>query len=168
MDFPPSNILLARLTPELYEKLSPDLETVPLRRGIVLHEQDRPITHSYFPVSGVISVGMAGSEGMAGLPYVADGLSPWRAVVQADAVCLVIDREKLVAVASANPEFQVLLLRYMGYLHKLASQNIACNRGWSAWLRARGGRIRHRARALAYPPEAPGWTTPVDHRRITA
>jgi CRP-like cAMP-binding protein len=74
---------LLELLPEADKRrLLPLIERVVGNQGDVLFKRNRPITHVYFPLSGVISAvvvmsngdrvecGMIGNEGMAGLPLV--------------------------------------------------------------------------------------------------
>jgi CRP-like cAMP-binding protein len=135
-----SNSLLAALPTEVYSKLAAGLEPVAFRRGEVLHEQGEVITRSYFPLTGVISlvlvteeghsieIAMAGKDGVGGIPYLPEGYSPWRSIVQLAGDGLAIDTDTLREHAAQHPELQIVLLRYMGFLHKLSAQNIACNR----------------------------------------
>src|SRR5947209_11971055 len=74
------NRLLAALPASEGRRLLADLEVVPLSARAVLHQPGQPLAYVYFPTSGVVSmlavmangghieVGVAGREGMAGLP----------------------------------------------------------------------------------------------------
>jgi CRP-like cAMP-binding protein len=140
MSIPPQNDLLTSLPAALYDRILPDLDLVHFRQGEVLHKQDGPITHTQFPVSGVISmvlqnegghtieVGMAGHEGMVGIPLLPGNRSPWQAICQVTSDCLVVETGQLLKHAGESAELHLLVLRYMGFLHRLAAQNIACNR----------------------------------------
>lgn len=73
-----SNKLLASLPLEDYQRLAPNLSRVPMKLKQVLHKQDEPIQHVYFPGGGAISlvktlkdgqvaeVATVGSEGAVG------------------------------------------------------------------------------------------------------
>jgi CRP-like cAMP-binding protein len=74
------NHLLKRLTPDDYTLIQPHLEAVTLDKHMVLFEPMQPISHAYFPDSGLGSViaispggsksevGLFGCDGMAGIP----------------------------------------------------------------------------------------------------
>src|SRR6266550_6375217 len=95
---PPSEIqnrILAALPDKEYARLLPHLELVSLPLGQVLHKSGDRIKYVYFPNSGVVSfvahmkegasieVGLAGCEGMVGLPILfGDDISQNEAVVQ--------------------------------------------------------------------------------------
>src|SRR5829696_6898262 len=57
------NLLLACLPREVYERIEPDLETLSLRRGQILHRPGETIKHLYFPTTCMISVTVTMSEG---------------------------------------------------------------------------------------------------------
>ena len=75
-----TNWLLTALPPAEWTHLHPQLEAVSLSVGQVLYQTGEPITHVYFPRSGVVSllvplsdgaaieVGLVGREGMVGVP----------------------------------------------------------------------------------------------------
>ena len=72
--------LLARLPPDEYRRLLPDLERVRLAAKQVLYGPGEPIAHAWFPVDCVVSLltvladgaavetGLVGREGVVGLP----------------------------------------------------------------------------------------------------
>ena len=75
------NHLLERLTTTDKKRLLPTMERVEGKQGDVLFKRNKPITHVYFPLSGVISLvvvmgggtqrvecATVGNEGMVGLP----------------------------------------------------------------------------------------------------
>jgi CRP-like cAMP-binding protein len=90
-----NNQLLSALSREDYTRLLPSLELVELSPGKVLYELTDIVRHSYFPLSGMVSllaltedgntieVAMIGSAGMAGLPAIL-GIhkTPYRVMVQ--------------------------------------------------------------------------------------
>ncbi|MFN2501394.1 MAG: Crp/Fnr family transcriptional regulator [Pyrinomonadaceae bacterium] len=51
-----SNHILASLSPEAYERLSPNVEPIDLPTGMLLFRPGDPIEHVYFPSSAMISV----------------------------------------------------------------------------------------------------------------
>src|SRR5438270_12893720 len=89
------NRLVDRLPEDVYQRLASVLEPVSLPHGEELCRQDGPMTHVYFPASGVCSVvsvtddgkvveaATIGNEGMVGIPVIL-GLefSPSRAISQ--------------------------------------------------------------------------------------
>jgi CRP-like cAMP-binding protein len=50
------NRLLAELDPTDYALLRPHLSTACFARGEILQEQEAPVTHVYFPMSGLVSL----------------------------------------------------------------------------------------------------------------
>src|SRR5262249_43545402 len=78
---PPTNRLLAALSPREYARLAPSLDPVLLPFKAVLYEPGRVVADIHFPLSGAVSVispadgrpdgievGVVGREGAAGLP----------------------------------------------------------------------------------------------------
>jgi CRP-like cAMP-binding protein len=77
---PGQNRLLSALSRDVQIRLLPRMEKLSLTLRQILYEPDAPITHVYFPLSGVVSlvillrggdsveVGTVGNEGMAGTP----------------------------------------------------------------------------------------------------
>ena len=92
---PAANRVLATIPPKDYRRLRAQLEPVTLTFGQILYEPGEAIRHVYFPIDCLISlltavdkrrtleVGMVGSEGMAGMPFILGmGVSGVRALVQ--------------------------------------------------------------------------------------
>lgn len=88
---PVPNRLLSHLPAEEYLQLVLELETVSLQPHEVIYEPNRPLSHVYFPRTGLISfliktrdglveVAKAGNEGMLGLPI----------LLGADRICTVV------------------------------------------------------------------------------
>jgi hypothetical protein len=100
------NALLAALPPDEYERIGPDLITVEVKLGDVLHVRDEPIRDVYFPHQGVYSMIMTmadgqrvesaciGNEGMLGI-HAFLGEAP----ASYDTVLQVIDRAGLESVS---------------------------------------------------------------------
>jgi CRP-like cAMP-binding protein len=57
------NHVLAALPPAEYRRISSKLEDVPFRKGQPLKEPERPISHVYFPRTGIASIVTRMSEG---------------------------------------------------------------------------------------------------------
>src|ERR1700683_4437422 len=92
---PAANQVLAAIPQKGYQRLGDQLEPVTLKFGRILYEPGEAIRHVYFPIDCLISlltavdkrrtleVGMVGSEGMAGMPFILGmGVSGVRALVQ--------------------------------------------------------------------------------------
>ena len=92
---PAANRVFATIPPKDYRRLRAQLEPVTLTFGQILYEPGEAIRHVYFPIDCLISlltavdkrrtleVGMVGSEGMAGMPFILGmGVSGVRALVQ--------------------------------------------------------------------------------------
>lgn len=102
------NLLLAALKREDYALLRPHLAEVRLKQNTVLHQPGEPITHAYFPLTGMISmlaivstgeaieIGAIGREGAVGVRL---GRRPEmafaQAIVQLPGTALKIDIAKL-------------------------------------------------------------------------
>jgi CRP-like cAMP-binding protein len=134
------NRLLHCLSEPERDKLMPRLESVSLRRGQELQERDAPITHVYFPVSGVCScvVGMAsgenveaatvGNEGMLGCQaYLDVDVSMHTTVAQVDGSALRLPVEPFREALRQSPELESLVRRYVAYTLSSANQTLACN-----------------------------------------
>ncbi len=92
---PLQNHLLAALPAEDFDRLSADLELVPLSVGEVLHEAAGRMQYVYFPTTAIISLvsvledgataetAIIGNEGVLGMSLLINGgTTPNRAVVQ--------------------------------------------------------------------------------------
>jgi CRP-like cAMP-binding protein len=136
-----ANRILAQLPPKDYRRLRALLEPMELRFGQILYEPDAPIRHVYFPQDSLISlltavdrrrtleVGMVGSEGMTGMPFVLGmGISGVRALVQGAGTALCIASEPFRVEFDRNRPLQQVLFRYMYALMAQISQTAACNR----------------------------------------
>jgi CRP-like cAMP-binding protein len=134
------NRLLGAITAEDLERLMPSLESVPLVDGMPIYEPYTPISHVYFPISGIVSmvsemsegtveVGTIGREGMTGLPLVLRATTmPTRAFVQVPGHAYRIRGADLCAVMSEAPNVERLLYRYVLALFDQTAQHAACNR----------------------------------------
>lgn len=134
------NRLLGALHAEDLDRILPSLESVPLVDGMPIYEPNKPITHVYFPISGVVSlvsemregtveVGAIGREGMTGLPLVLHASTmPSRAFVQVPGHAYRILGADLVAILRSAPRIERLVYRYILALFDQAAQHAACNR----------------------------------------
>ena len=95
---------------------------------------------AWFPITGYVSllatfengdaveVGMAGTEGMVGLPLLLGiDRSPVEAIVQAEGRALRIDAEPLRRIAEERPALRAVLLEYTHVFHMLVTMTAACN-----------------------------------------
>lgn len=114
-------------------------EPVELAFGTTLCEQDQPLLHIFFPLTGFISsradlpghppleMGLIGSEGMLGatLALGVDG-APMRAVVQGAGTALRMTAPQLRSELSRGPGLLRTLNRYLFILMAQLAQNGAC------------------------------------------
>ncbi|MFL5618131.1 MAG: Crp/Fnr family transcriptional regulator [Gemmatimonadaceae bacterium] len=134
------NRLLAAIPAQELDRILPSLESVPLVDGMPIYERNEPISHVYFPISGVISlvsemregtveVGTIGREGMTGLPLVLRATTmPSRAFVQVPGHAYRMRGEDLASVMRVAPRIERMLYRYVLALFDQAAQHAACNR----------------------------------------
>jgi CRP-like cAMP-binding protein len=138
---PPTNCLLAALPAPVFSRLRRHLEPVALSFKDILHEPGQPITHLYFPTSGLISylcatderrgsieVGVVGREGMTGLPILLDvEASIARSLVQIPGAALRIRAEKFRHVLHRDRILHNRLLRYVHVFLAHLTHCVACN-----------------------------------------
>lgn len=136
---PIRNHLLAALPGNVYKRLMPHLESVPLPFMAVLYESGDAIEHVYFPDDGLISllvvmadetpreVGLIGNDGMLGLP-VALGMNatPIRALIQMPGSAMRMTAEALRDELKRNGALQHVLQRYTHALFTQVTQSAAC------------------------------------------
>jgi CRP-like cAMP-binding protein len=134
------NRLLAILTQPEFERVRPHLERVPLTPRSFSLPASEPMSHVYFPYSGVISfvvtmasgatveVAMVGKQGMLGVSVALEADPP-----PYDMVCQVPGEAGRMPAASFTslleelPGFRRVVLRYaLGLLHEV-SRTAACN-----------------------------------------
>jgi CRP-like cAMP-binding protein len=136
----PSNRLLAALPDTELAHLRPYLEAEQVDQRQVLHEENRRISHVYFPetciislvttlrVGGTVEIGTIGREGMAGLPvFLSDDVATTRAIVQGTGRTLRIASSRFGEVARPGTMLHQLLLRYTDAFLMQVSQTAACN-----------------------------------------
>lgn len=137
----PGNRLLAGLPAQVLERLTPELETVPLRNRDIIQRIGRQAEHVYFPHSGMGSIvihmqggvnveaATVGHEGMLGLSYVlGDTLATEETMIQlpgeASRLRIRVLREEF----DREERLRTLLLRYSQLLMGQIAQGAACNR----------------------------------------
>jgi len=137
---PSRNCLLAKLSPERFDSLCPNLERVELKVPQVLSEPNEPIEFAYFPESGMISivsimndgdsieVGTIGREGMSGAELLlGSNWMPFRCFVQADGIALRIEGSQLKHAVERDSGLERLLFRYVAAVLTRGRQAAACN-----------------------------------------
>lgn len=137
------NRLLAALPPDEFGRLLPLLEEIEAARNYVFYQPNEPISHVYFPLSGVASlltldedsdgveVGTVGNEGMVGIPvFLTQDATPGKGMMQVPGAVLrmpVADfRREVVDVPGSR--LQVFLQRYTHALMVQMAQGVGCNR----------------------------------------
>lgn len=138
---PIQNRLLAALPADLYERLAPELEFVPLNLSDILYESGKPVTNIYFPLTGMVSltstmetnaiieIGVIGNEGMVGIAvFLGGGQMPNRAIVQVAGSAMRICAGQFHDGFLRDAAMQYSLLRYTQALMTQISQTAVCNR----------------------------------------
>lgn len=136
-----ANRLLQRLPRAEYARLAPHLEPVTLEPRDVVYEPHEPISHVYFPRSGMFSlvlpladggtveVGMVGREGVAGVPAVLGvAAMPTRCIVQLPLHAVRMRVPAMRRHVRAEGVLHALLKRYTQALLDQVAQGAACNR----------------------------------------
>jgi CRP-like cAMP-binding protein len=139
--FVPGNRLLAALPPEVLERLTPEMETVPIRQREVVQPIGRLAEHVYFPHSGMGSIvihlkrdvnveaATVGNEGMLGISYVlGDALATEETMIQLPGEASRLRIRVLRAEFDREERLRMLLLRYSQLLMGQIAQGSACNR----------------------------------------
>ncbi len=134
------NRLLDRLPEDVSKRLLPSWETVSLPHGLELYRQDGPLSHIYFPTSGMCSVvsvtdddklveaATIGYEGMIGIPVVLGlDFSPIKAVSQVSGKGLRMPLLPFLQAMEPGGPLDSLLRRYTAFCLRYAYQTIACN-----------------------------------------
>lgn len=138
---PLDNRLLAALSPELQQRLFPQLTLVELPLGAVLYESGDAMRHVFFPIDSIVSllyvmengasaeISVVGNEGIVGIAVFMGGEStPSRAIVQGAGIFYRLPGEHLREEFNRSYEMRMLLLRYTQALITQMSQTAACNR----------------------------------------
>lgn len=138
---PPPNKLLAALPPEIFQRLQPHLELVPLKLGASIYESGGKQAYVYFPADSIVSllyvmkdgasaeIAIVGSEGLVGISLFMGGeTTPSRAVVQSAGRAYRLRAKLLKAEFEFGGALQHLLLRYTQALITQMAQTAVCNR----------------------------------------
>ena len=137
---PIRNRLLSGLPAEEFKRIRPHVERVQLEQRDLVFDPEVPITHVYFPETaiislvskmksgGVVEVGTAGCEGMAGLPvFLAGDTSSIQAFAQIPGMAVRMKTEAFVRLAGPPGAFHRMLLRYTQAFLTQVAQTAACN-----------------------------------------
>lgn len=138
---PQQNYLLAALSPDVQERLFPQLELVHLPLSKVLYETGDTQIYGYFPIDAIVSllyitaeglsaeVSIIGNDGLLGVALLMGAKSSLsRAVVQSEGVAYRITALKLKEEFNRHGEALMLLLRYTQTLITQMAQTAVCNR----------------------------------------
>jgi CRP-like cAMP-binding protein len=138
---PRKNRLLAALPDDELKQLLPDLESVHLPRGDVLHEPGSNLKYAYFLTTAVVSlthvlqdgvapeVATIGSEGVVGLPLLLGGNSMHtRAVVLSPGAAYRLGSHAVGTTIKLSSPVMHVLLRYTQALLTQMGQTAVCNR----------------------------------------
>jgi CRP-like cAMP-binding protein len=137
----PQNRLLQQLPKAQLARALSHMERVPVQKNQILYEAGEPISHIYFPLSGLVSlvvfagdkvgveIGVVGNEGIAGVPALLGvDRSPMRAFVQIPGHVLRISAAEWKRHAAQLEAVRELACRYMLLLFNQIAQSTACNR----------------------------------------
>jgi CRP-like cAMP-binding protein len=135
------NHLLAALPRSVWDRLLPQLESVELRLGQVLHEAQETQSHVFFPTTSIVSllyvlengaaaeIAVVGDDGIVGVPLFMGGqYTTSRAVVQSAGHALQLKAQPLMDEFNRNGPVLHLLLRYTQALITQMAQTAVCNR----------------------------------------
>jgi signal transduction histidine kinase len=139
-NFPRGNRLLAALREQEYQRLVPDLQSVELTSGQVLHEPHQQIRYAYFPINSVIcrmalmengattGIGIVGNEGMIGLPlFLGSKTAAYQAIAEIAGSAIRM-RADVLTKACVESGLNALLHQYTQAVLTQSAQAAACNR----------------------------------------
>ena len=134
------NLILGSLDSDVFQRLAPRLEKMPLTRGEIVCSPDSKLSHAYFPISGIISLShllengstvesaMIGNEGMLGVSLFAGGYTMLtEASVQIDGQAYRLPAEALMTEFNRSASMRNRLMRYTLALFAQTSQTAICN-----------------------------------------
>jgi len=138
---PKQNHLLAALSAEEFERLSPHLELAPMQLGEAIYESGGRLQHVYFPTTSIVSllyvmedgasaeIAIVGNEGVLGIALFMGGeTTPSRAVVQSAGYGYRLRAQLLKQEFNRAGPMMHLLLRYTQALITQMAQTAVCNR----------------------------------------
>ena len=143
-DRPDRNHILAALPPGDYRRVASKLEPAPFGKRQPLHERDKPISHVYFPRTGVasivarmseggtIEVATIGNEGVVGLSaYLGNGRSSMEVFVQIPGEAVRMSSRAFRQELRTGTALRDVIRRYTQALITQIGQSAACNRAHS-------------------------------------
>jgi CRP-like cAMP-binding protein len=138
---PTGNRILDAFPREVFERLRPVLEVVPLAPRDVVYEPHGPVSHVYFPTSCVVSLvaimgdgskyelTTVGREGMVGLPvFLETATAPYRTTAQIPGEALRLDAATFRDALGRSAAATRLLHHYAQVLFNQVAWSAACGR----------------------------------------
>lgn len=138
---PKQNYLLRTLPAAEFDRLSPNLELVPMPLGDALYESGDQLQHVYFPTTSIVSllyvledggssgIAIVGNEGVLGISLFMGGeTTPSRAIVQHAGYGYRLEARLLKQEFNRSGPLLDLLLRYTMALITQMAQVAICNR----------------------------------------
>jgi CRP-like cAMP-binding protein len=134
------NRLLETMPPEDFEVLKGNLESFELRKNAVIQDANKPLEHTYFIESGVVSIVARtnldsaveiltfGYDGLVGIATVMDGgISVHRSCVQVAGRALRIGTNDFASAMSSRPSIREHLMKYLRTLITRQQHTALCN-----------------------------------------
>ncbi|MCC5655079.1 Crp/Fnr family transcriptional regulator [Nostoc sp. XA013] len=135
------NLLLAALSPDVYEHLKNNMEQVELSSGSILSRPNESINEVYFPLTCLISVtvtmmdgmtveaGVVGSREMVGINAFMGGQETTQTqyIVQVPGKAVRMKAHLLLSEFDTNKSLRDVMLKYTQAYMAQISQNVACN-----------------------------------------
>lgn len=138
---PKENHLLASLPEDIFERISPHLELVPMPLGDVIYESGGQLQHVYFPATAIVSlhyvmengaaaqIAGVGNEGVVGVSlFMGGNTTPSLATVYTGGFGYRLKARVLMEEFNRMGPMMRLLLRYTQALMTQMSQTAMCNR----------------------------------------
>ena len=138
---PDQNHLLAGLSSEIFERISPHLELVAMPLGDVLYESGGQLHHVYFPTTAIVSlhyvmengasaeIAGVGNEGVVGISlFMGGNTTPSRATVCTGGHGYRLKARLMMEEFNRAGPLMRLMLRYTQALITQMSQTAVCNR----------------------------------------
>lgn len=138
---PQKNSLLNALPTEVFERIYPHLEQVPMPLGEVIYESGDKLRYLYFPTTCIVSllyvmengssaeIAVVGNEGIVGVAlFMGGGTMPNRAVVQSAGHAFRIRKNYFMLEFNRHGSLLHLMLRYTQALICQMAQTAVCNR----------------------------------------
>lgn len=138
---PSQNHLLAALPAEIFERISPHLELIPMLLGEVLYESGGQLQYVYFPTTAIVSlhyllesgasaeIAGVGNEGVLGISiFMGGNTTPSLATVQTAGFGYRLKGQLMMEEFNRAGLMMRLMLRYTQALMTQISQTAVCNR----------------------------------------